>query len=271
MSNGEIKNCIGGHKKFCNILLGILSIFLLVLTVSIAVGIQNKIKEGKYIGQEIETKNTISVSDTGEIFAKPDLAVVSFSVMGEAKTVTEAMADNTKKMNAVIDYVKKQGIGDKDLKTTSFNIYPRYEWIRETVCLVPPCTGQKKVLKGYEIRQSLEVKIRDMAKIGDIIQGATDVGVNQLGNLSFTIDKQDELKGQARKEAIEKAKIKAKELASQLGVRLVRITNFSESGTASVRYPYAMEAAGEAALSAPQIETGENKISVTVTITYEIQ
>lgn len=272
MNNSEIKNHYPGKsKKFLNLFLVVLCIFLIVLTISIGVGIQNKIKAGKYIGQEIETKNTISVSDTGEVFAKPDLAVVSFSVVNEAVTVSEAMTENTEKMNAVIDFIKKQGIEDKDLKTTSFNIYPRYEWRRGTVCLYPPCPGQKRVLVGYEIRQSLKVKIRDMAKIGDIIQGAADSGANQLGDLSFIIDKQDELKKQAREQAIEKAKTKAEELASQLDVRLVRITNFSESGIAP--YPYLAERGlgGTEAVPSLQIETGENEISVTVTITYEIQ
>ena len=110
-----------------------------------------------------------------------------------------------------------------------------------------------------------------MHDIGSIIQGATDAGANQVGDLQFTIDKEDEFKKQARKEAIKKAKSKAEELASQLGVKLVRIADFSEG--VSVPYYYGLEksvamGAGEAA---PQIETGENKIEVTVSITYEIK
>jgi hypothetical protein len=274
MNNDEIKNCVGGSKKYFSLLLGILSVFLIILTISAAVDIWNKIKEGKYIGQEIETKNTISVSDIGEIYAKPDLAVVAFSVVNESATVSGSIAENAKKMNTVIDFMKKQGVEDKDLKTASFNIYPRYEWSRETVCLFPPCTGEKRVLTGYEVQQSLEVKIRDMAKIGDIIQGATDSGANQVGDLSFTIDKQDEIKNQAREQAIEKAKAKAKELAGQLGVKLARIVNFSESGTMPIPYPYDTmlgKGGGETSSEAPSVETGENKISVTVSITYEIQ
>ena len=109
-----------------------------------------------------------------------------------------------------------------------------------------------------------------MEKIGKVIQGATDVGANQVGDLSFTIDKQDELKKQAREQAIEKAKTKANELASQLDVNLVRITNFSESGVIP-RY-YGLEKAVGMGIDEEelQIETGENKIEVTVNITFEI-
>lgn len=245
-------------------------VFLVSLTVWFNVGIANKVKEGRYIGRDIEAQNVITVSGTGEIYAKPDLALVSFSVVTEKKTVGEAMSENTQKMNAVIDSVKKQGVEEKDLKTTSFNISPRYEWYEAGTCF-PPCPSGKRVLVGYEITQSLEVKIRDLSKVGDIIQGATDAGANEVGDLQFTIDKQDELKAQARKEAIEKAKEKAKELASQLGVKLVRMTNFSESGEVPVPRPYIMkEAVGLGGGETPQIETGENKIEVIVSITYEI-
>jgi uncharacterized protein YggE len=248
------------------LLVGVLIIFLAVLTISTAVGIQNKIKEGRYIGQEIETKNTIMVSETGEVYAKPDLALTTFSVKTEAKTVAQAMTENTEKMNDIIDFMKDSGIEEKDLKTTTFNIYPCYEYRRDN--LIYP--SGSRVLVGYEVIQSLQVKIRDLEKIGQIIQGATEAGANQAGDLQFTIDQEDELKKQAREQAIDKAKDKAEELASQLGVNLVRITSFSESGQFP-RYDYALkEATSLGGGETPQIETGENKIEVTVTITYEI-
>jgi len=216
-------------KSICIILM----IFLFVLTIYVFVGIQNKVKEGRYIGQEIESKNT---------------------------------EENTKKMNAIIDSMKEQGVEEKDLKTTGFNIYPRYEWHEKTQFY----PNGRRVLVGYEIRQSLEVKIRDMEKIGVIIQKATDAGANQVGDLRFTIDDEDEVKKQARGQAIDKAKEKAKELASQLDVKLVRIVSFNEGGIAPRYYAFeeAIGMGGED--KAPQIEVGENKIEVNVSITYEI-
>lgn len=258
----ETQECKEKYKCLFAGILVILSIFLIALIISTGVDIRNKI---------IETKNTISVSETGEIYAKPDLALTTFSVITEAKTVAQAVSENTKKMNAVIDFVKGRGVEEKDLKTTSFNIYPRYEYQKVETEIYPYPPG-KRVLVGYEVTQSLEVKIRDMVKIGDIIQGATDAGANQVGDLQFTIDKEDELKKQAREQAIEKTKTKAKELAGQLGVKLVRITNFSESSV--IPYYYGLEkAAAPSGVGGgtPQIETGENKIEVTVSITYEIR
>ena len=270
MNHEDFKNLKERKKALLIAFIVLLNIFLAVLIVSTAVDIQNKIKEGRYIGQEIEAKNTITVSDTGEIYAKPDLALISFSVKTEAKQVSEAMSENTKKMNAVIDFVKGEGVEEKDLKTTSFNIYPRYEWHKEIG--IPPYPEGKRVLVGYEVTQRLQVKIRDMEKIGKIIEGATAAGTNQVGDLQFTIDNQDVFKAQARKQAIDKTKAKAKELASQLGVNLVRITNFSESSVLPRYYVGFKETVGMGGAEAPtpQIETGENKITVTVTITYEI-
>jgi len=250
------------EKCLCATLLVILGIFLITLIISKGIDIRDKIQM---------TENTITVSDTGEIYAKPDLALTTFSVITEEKTVAEALSKNTEKMNTVIDFVKDQGVEEKDLKTTSFNIYPRYEWYEERECLVYPCPTGERVLVGYEVQQSLQVKIRDTGEIGTIIEGATDAGANQVGDLQFTIDKEDELKKQAREQAIEKAKTKAKELADQLGVKLVRIANFSESSI--IPYYYGLEKAaamGAEEAPQPQIETGENKIEVTVAITYEI-
>ncbi|MDO8436088.1 MAG: SIMPL domain-containing protein, partial [bacterium] len=129
----------------------------------------------------------------------------------------------------------------------------------------------KRVLAGYEIQQSLQAKIRNMEKIGSIIQAATDAGANEVGDLQITIDKEDELKKEARAQAIEKAKAKAKELASQLGVKLGKINYFNED----INLPYyglnmKEGVGGGMAVPAPQIATGENKIQVTVSITYEI-
>jgi len=246
---------------------GILAIlFLAVVTVWFGVGALNKLKENRFIGKEAEVKNTISVSGTGEIWTKPDLVLIDFSVVGEKKTVIEAMAENTKKMNSVIEAIKSQGVEEKDLKTTNFSISPRYEWYEKSE-IYP---AGKRVLVGYEVNQTLQVKIRDLTKIGNIIQVATEAGANQVGDLRFTIDKQDELKSQARKEAIEKAKVMAKEIAGQLGVKLVKITNFSENAIAPIPYPYFMEKAMSGGAETPQIQTGENKIEVQVSITYEI-
>lgn len=245
-----------------NILAVILALFLVVLIIDGIMDIKDKMDA---------SENTIVVSDTGTVYAKPDLGMITVSVVTEAKTVAEAMAENTEKMNRLTAAVKSEGVEEKDLKTVSFHVYPRYEWYERESSY----SSGERVLVGYEISQSLEVKIRDLAKIGSIIEAATDAGANQVSDLQLVIDNQEELKKQARQEAIDKAKAKAEELAGQLGIKLIAISSFSESGT--VPYYYGLEKSmtapvgmggGEDSL---QMETGENKIEITVYITYKIK
>ncbi len=252
----------------------VFTLFLLVLIVFFGVKTANEFRQGRYIGQDIESRNTINVSASGEVFVKPNLAVTTVSVTTEKKTVAEALADNTAKMNGVISFIKGQGVEEKDLKTTAFNIYPQYEYRQPDIYGRYPPGGQR-ILVGYEVDQSLQVKIRDLTKIGDIIQGATDQGANQVGALQFTLDPEEEekAKDEARKEAIDQAKAKASVLASQLGVKLVRISSFSESGVYPALYKmdqaaYGMGGAGVEA--APQVQSGENMITISVNIVYEI-
>jgi len=259
-----LENCCSEKtNKMLTLFILILVIFFIFLTISTIADISNKIKQGRYIGSDAAAKNTISVSDTGEVYVKPDLGIVSFTVKNESQTVAQAMAENSKKMNAVNEAVKKEGVEAKDLKTTNFNIYPRYDYPRD---------GQR-ILGGYEVTQSLEVKIRNLEKIGQIIEKATSAGANQLGDLNFIIDKEDEFKNQAREQAIKKAKAKAQSLAQQLGIKLLKINSFNENFYMPFYYSdYKMESMGigGGGSVAPQIETGENKIAVTVNIIYEI-
>jgi len=262
MNQENIHHHMKGKKKILFVLLSALTIFIVVLIVSTSVGVVNKIKEGRYISQNVRMRNSIVISETGEVYAEPDLAVISFAVINEAKSVTYAMNENSATMNDVVDAIKEQGVEDKDLKTTSFNIYPRYEYSEGTY--------GKRILVGYEVAQELQVKIRDLGKIGTIIERATDSGANRVEDLYLTIDKQDALKKQAREQAIAQAKTKAEELTLQLNVKLGKIVSFSENFYVP-RYDvqYSMKE-GIGGGEVPDIQTGENKISVSVIITYEI-
>jgi len=110
-----------------------------------------------------------------------------------------------------------------------------------------------------------------MEKIGEIIEKATSAGANDVGQLQFTIDNEEELKKQARTQAIDKAKAKAQEMASQLDVKLGKVVSFNESFYLPYydNAIYMQEAVGKGG-SAPDIQTGENKITVSVSIVYEI-
>jgi len=253
----------------------LIAVPLAVLTLYLGALTLNEIKEGKYIGQTADLTNVFTISDTGEVYSKPDLAITTISVVSEKKTVADAISDNTEKMNAIIESAKGNGVEEKDLKTTNFYISPVYEWQKTADCGYYPCPEGKRVLTGYEVTQSLQVKIRDLEKVGKIIQDATNSGANQIGDLQFTIEKEDELKSQAREEAINKVKAKAQVLVEQLGVKIVKIVSYSEN--VGYNYPYptysskAVGMGGGAEDATAQIQTGENKIEISVSITYEFR
>lgn len=237
-----------------------LILFLVILSVSEIVGISNKIKEGRYIGQSSQYKNTISVSGEGKVLAKPDIGQVSLSVISDATTVAAAQKDNTDKMNKITKAMKDLGIEDKDLQTVNYSIYPRYQYTR----------GKSEII-GYEVSQTLEVKIRDLDKAGEILGKAASSGANQIGSLNFTFDEPEKLKSEARQKAIANAQQKAQDLAKTLNVGLGKISSFSENVTGVPMPAYASEGLGIGGGGAtPEIQTGQNEIQVDVMLTYEI-
>ena len=257
-------------RKGALAVLVLLSLFLLAKTVSEVSGM-------RFIGAGTPAMNTITVEGDGEAVAIPDIAEFSFSVVEKAGTVAAAQDSATKKMNAAIEYLKSQAIDEKDIKTISYNVGPQYEW-QSTGCVNGSCPGGRSVLTGYEVRQTVLVKVRDTAKAGDLLSGIGSTGATELSGLTFSVDNDDELKDSAREEAIDKAQEKADTLADQLGVRLVRIVNFSENGGGGYPTPmYAREAYGMGGDTmnqvkiAPAVPSGENKITSHVTITYEIR
>ncbi len=239
-----------------------LTIFLILVSIGQIFSIINEIKKGRYIGQEFERVHTITVSGKGKIERVPDLAEMTISVFSKSFDLKKAQEENSIKANAIINFLSQQGIKKEDIKTSQYNIYPQYDYSQY---------GRKFL--GYEIRNSLNVKVRDFGKIGLIIEKAVELGANEVYNLIFTIDKKEEVQNEARKKAIDNAREKAKVLADQLGVVLVRITNFSENSDYDLeRSFYITEKTGIVGGSneMPQIEPGQNEIKSSVSITYEI-
>ncbi len=254
------------------------SVFLLVLVLFFLVKTYGVLKENKFIGQDIVARNTINVQGEGEVSAVPDIAKFSFSVKEESLTVSEAQTVVTKKMNNVLDFLKQSEVDEKNIKTTGYNIYPRYEWQNEKIACFGincPIPDRERVLVGYEVSQNISVRLENIDKAGEVLAGIGALEVTNVSGLSFEIDDEDDLKRQARKEAIEEAQDKAKQLAKDLGVSLVRIVNYSSNeGNTYPQYAVmeksmAFGMGGDVAV--PEIPVGENEIKMIVYITYEIK
>ena len=268
--------------------------FVCVLIALGAVLIIKDLKSISYVGANPTQTNTITVDGTGDAFAAPDIATFSFTVTATAKTVADAQTAATAKNNAALKALKDGGVADKDVQTTSYDINPHYD-TQSSPCtyntvsnvsgygsassgvMIPGtaiCPPSKQVLTGYDVSQTTSVKIRDLSKAGDLFTAVGALGVQSVYGFQFAIDNPDSINAAARSKAIADAKTKADQLASQLGVRLVRVTSFNENN-GSVARPLFMDAMASGAVAtkapAPEIASGQQKVTDSVTITYEIR
>ncbi len=250
------------------ILLGLLSIFVLAKAAS-------EVKAFRYIGGGTQATNTIAFSGTGEVTAIPDVATITLTARERGTTAKEAEGKVSQKVTKAMDFLKAQGVEEKDIKTQGYNSYPQYGkgGRSEVVCMSYGCQPSQNII-GYETTQTITVKVRNVDNSGKIIEGITGTGINEISGPEFTLDDPDALQNEARKKAIDDAKEKARTLSRDLGVRLVRIVSFNENGNSPVYYDMNQAknaATGAAPESAPNLPKGENTITSTVTITYEIR
>jgi hypothetical protein len=165
-------------------------------------------------------------------------------------------------MNAVIDFLKKdQKIDGADIKTSNYSLSPKYEYSKG-----------KSILSGYILNQTVTATVRDLSKVGVILDGVVEKGANEISSVSLFVDKPEELKNKAREEAVKQAKEKANNAAKIAGFRLGRLVNFSENLSGEPRvYNEALSMGGGTTAPAPKIEPGSQEITVSVTLVYLIK
>jgi uncharacterized protein YggE len=253
--------------------LTMLAIFLLVLTIS-------AVKSYHYIGTGISPTNTIEVEGHGQVVAVPDTATFTVTVEDTAADVATAQSKATAQGNAIVNYLEGQGVDATDIQTTDYEINPQYSY-SQSACPdiandsgVPVyCPPGKQVMTGYQVSETLTVKVTDTSKAGTLLAGVGSQGASSVSGLTFTVSDQDTLQEQAQQQAIAEAQGKAQALAKSLGVQIVGVVGFNENNGTQGVMPLAFAAASNGAVSAPapEIQTGQNTISDDVTIAYEIQ
>jgi uncharacterized protein YggE len=218
--------------------------------------------------QEIKPREpVISVTGDGESSVAPDMAIVNFAVVKQAKTAREALDENNKAMNDVLAALKSGGIAERDLQTSGFSIQPQYNYPQ-------PVDGQQQQpqLIGYQTINSITVRLRDLAKLGAVIDQSVSLGINQGGDIQFTNDKPDAVIDEARKNAVASAVKKAKTLSEAAGVKLGRILEINENVPRAMPQPvYRATMMKEASDAAVPVQSGENNYNVSVTVTFAIE
>jgi len=207
----------------------------------------------------------VVVTGEGESSVKPDIAVLTLSVIQEAATAREAMTANNTAMAAVIAGMKSSGIADKDLQTAGIQINPRYTYSNK------PDGSQEATLVGYQVTNTLTIRVRDLAKTGEVIDSAVSNGVNQGGIVVFTNDDPSAVITEARKKAVADTLAKAKTLTEAAGVTLGRIIEMSENSYSQPPMPIAAKAYERDSAGAAPVEAGENSYRVQVNVTFELK
>jgi uncharacterized protein len=206
----------------------------------------------------------IWVSGVGTVTVVPDLAILSLGVQAQAVTVADAQQQAAKAMADVTAALKNNGIADKDIATTSYNISPVYTY--------DPKAGNQNLV-GYSVSNNVTVKIRDISKAGAVIDAAGAAGgdYTRISSVTLTVDQPEKYNDQARELAMTDAANRAKQLAKLAGVKLGRATYINES----VNSPWqtiSFDTGGKAAPSAPttSISPGETEVTLTVQVVYNI-
>lgn len=208
----------------------------------------------------------IVVSGQGNATVAPDLALVTLGVSETRKTAREAMDVANSAMAAVIEALKKQGIAPRDLQTSGLSIQAQYSYPDNN-----DGNPRPPVLTGYTVSNSLTVRVRDITKVGAIVDKAVTLGVNQGGDIRFTNDDPAKTVKAARTEAVKDAIEKARTLADAAGIKLGRILEITEGGAAPEPQPMVrMQMAKEASDAVP-VEAGENSYAVGVSVTFAIE
>lgn len=251
-------------ENFSRILKGVS--FLLIAVAAVMASYQYKISV-----HTMYPTRTFSVEGSGDVDTTPDLATFSVTVMTDGgKNVSEVQAGNTEKMNKVTAYLKEQGVEKKDLKTAQYSLSPRYNY---APCFAGNCPSPS--ISGYSLTQTLDVKVRDSNKLGDLLSGVVENGANNVSEVRFVVDDDSDAKNDAREKAIADAKKKANATAKAAGFRLGKLVSLYETAAPMPYGGYGM--GGDVMESAkvssvpPTVEPGTQNTKVQVTLTFEIK
>lgn len=208
-------------------------------------------------------QKTISVSSEGSVKVKPDMVYINVGVQTENASSKVAQQDNATKMANVMKVLKDQKIAEADIKTSQYTIYPIETYSEK---------DQRSYVTGYRVINTLEVTIRDITKVGTVIDAVTANEANTVSNIRFTVSDPDKYYLQALEKATTKAKAKADVLAKQFGIKLGLPSQINEtSGGYNPPVIYSrMDNAMVAAEAAPTtpISSGELEISASVSLVY---
>lgn len=214
--------------------------------------------------QAVDAGREITVEGTATLSTTPDIATIRLGTETQPlPNAEDALSSLTKSFNQVVEVVKKTDVEEKDIRTENFYLNPQYDF-----------SGGRQQLRGYVASQNIVVIIRDLQNIGNVISAATSAGANQIGGISFELDKDSDIAAQAEEEAIENARSKAERIAKALKANLGHVKSYSVvSGSPDrpIIYEAAKVGVGGDASSVPTVPAGETDTTIQVSVTFELR
>lgn len=203
---------------------------------------------------------TIVVSGTGRVAVEPDIADLRLGVAVSRPTVDAARSEAARLMDAILGAVHLAGVAPKDVRTALLSVQPRYDY-RES---------RAPALTGYELANVVEVTVRDLTKLGDVVDGTLAAGATSMDGLSFRVAEPAPAEAEARRRAMAEAGARADVLADAAGLTIEGVVDIVEGSPARppIPYPKAERMALAAADASTPVEGGSLEVAVTVTVTY---
>lgn len=212
------------------------------------------------VAEEAPMERSVTVSATGTATAVPDAARIATGVVSEAGTAREALTANNAAMAKLIAGLKENGIDPQDIQTSGFNLNPRFTNPRE---------GQPAVIDGYQAANQVTVHVRDLDKMGEVLDKLVSIGANQMNGITFEVSAAETLRDAARKDAVANARRRAELFATAAGVKVGKVISITEGAMVEPR-PY-LRAGRAAAMDAVPVERGTQSLEATVTVTWELE
>lgn len=206
------------------------------------------------------TGTRLDIVATGEVSRVPDIAHISAGVVTMAPTASAAIQQNAQRMNAVRAALRSAGIADRDIQTSTISLNPEYRYQE----------NQSPVLTGYRASNQVTVRFRDIERTGPILDALVAQGANQINGPMLSIDEPEAALDEARMQALQVAQRRAETYARQMGKRVGRILSVSESG-GGFPPPIPMMARAEMSDAAStKIDPGEQTLSVSLSVSFEL-
>lgn len=246
-----------------------LTFFVIILSLAVLSWAYLNYRQAQSI---LNPQRTITFTQEGRVFAKPDVAKVTFSIITQAKTAEDAQKENDQRMTQLLEFIKKEGVKSEDIKTIGYYLNPQYDynWCKTKNTDIISCPPK---IVSYQLNQTVEIKIRNFDKINTIVGGLSENGANEISQVSFEIDDIEDYKNLARIDALNKIEKRAKLISQKTFVKLGRIISISENteSTPFYRAVLPQTVLKEKVVNEANIEPGVNEIKVVLTVLYEIK